>query len=262
MQADMPVKISQNQLDGKIDLILYNPTVERVKAEDPEKEKKGKIQLTMPLDSALKLLRDKQNNVKLKIPISGDISHPEFSVADAINRVLAKTFQKSALSYLKFMLGPYGIGIAAAEQLVGDSSIIRLNPIPFAPGNAELDEAAIDYLERVAAILKEHPAAQLVVCGVATESDRGALSESPSTEAGAQPRAQKENNLDKENTTDTGLLELAKNRTERIKGQLVKSHGIAAKRIVACKPKIDEDAVQFARIFSSFFKRNSFTMYR
>jgi hypothetical protein len=118
MQADIPVKISQNQLDGKIDLILYNPAVERVKTEDPESEKKGKIQLNMPLDSALKLMRDKQNNVKLKIPISGDISDPKFSIADAVNKVLVQSLQTSVLSYLKFTLGPYGIGLAVAERAI------------------------------------------------------------------------------------------------------------------------------------------------
>jgi hypothetical protein len=49
----------------------------------------------MSLDSALKLLRDKQNDVRLSIPISGNISDPKFSVADAVNKVLAKTLQSS-----------------------------------------------------------------------------------------------------------------------------------------------------------------------
>ncbi len=259
MHADIPLKITQNELNGEIDLTLYNPRVKRVKAEDPEKEKKGKIQLNMPLDSALKLLRDKQNNVKLKIPINGDISDPKFSVADAINRVLAQTLQKSTVSYLKFMLGPYGIGIAVAELAVKSASKIRLNPILFAPRSAELDEAAIDYLQRVAAILKEHPAVQVSVCGVATERDRAALSGSPPTEAGAQPAAPKDDKGDKDKTrsqkepaasasTDPALLALAKKRSERIKDQLVKLHGIAAKRIIACKPEIDRGAEAKPRV--------------
>jgi outer membrane protein OmpA-like peptidoglycan-associated protein len=224
MEADIPVTINQNQIDGKIDLIIYNPTVERVKSEAPPEEKQGKIQIGMPLDSALNLMRDKQNNVRLKIPISGNINDPKFSVADAINKVLAQALQKSAVSYLKYMLGPYGLGIAAVELAIDGTSKIRLNPIPFAPGSDELDEAANDYLERVAAIMKEHPEVQVVVCGVATESDRESLGASTST------------------TAEVPLLKLAKNRTKRIKDQLVKLHGIEAKRIVACEPKIDNGA--------------------
>jgi outer membrane protein OmpA-like peptidoglycan-associated protein len=247
MQADIPLKIKQNELNGAIDLILYNPRVKSVKAPDPEKEKKEKIQLNMPLDSALKLLRDKQNNVKLNIPISGDISDPKFSVADAVNRVLAQTLQASALSYLKFMLGPYGIGISLAEMAFEQASKIRLNPILFAPGSAELDQAAIDYLQRVGAILKEHPKVQVVVCGVATESDRAALSGSPSAQVGESDKADKDKTAPQKEpaasaSTDAALLALAKNRSKSIKDQLVKAHAIAVKRIIGCESEIDKGA--------------------
>jgi outer membrane protein OmpA-like peptidoglycan-associated protein len=245
MQADIPLKINQNNLNGAIDLTLYNPKVKSVKTPEPEKEEKGKIQLSMPLDSALKLLRDEQNNVKLNIPISGDISDPKFSVADAVNRVLAKTLQTSALSYLKFMLGPYGIGISLAEMAVEHASKIRLNPILFAPGSAELDQAAIDYLQRVGAILKEHPEAQVVVCGVATESDRAALSGSPSAQVGESDKANKDKTGPQKEpaasaSTDAALQALAKKRSKGIEDQLVNVHGIAVKRIIGCQSEIDK----------------------
>ena len=241
MQADVPVKINQNQLEGKIGLVLYNPKVAEVKAEGEQAEE-GKIKLTMSLDSALKVMRDKQNNVRLNIPVSGDISDPKFSVADAVNKVLAKALRKSALTYVKFMLGPYGIGIAAAEQLIGSTSNFKLNPIPFSPGSDQLDEAAIEYLERVAAILKEHPKVQVVVCGVATDTDRAALVEGSSTAAGSQPESSKDDDSANENTTDAGLLILAENRSERIKEQLVKVNKIAIDRIIDCDPQIDKAA--------------------
>ena len=247
MQADIPLKINQNNLNGAINLTLYNPKVKSVKTPDPQKEEKGKIQLGMPLDSALKLLRDKQNNVKLNIPISGDISDPKFSVADSVNKVLAQTLQTSALSYLKFMLGPYGIGISLAEMAVEHASKIRLNPILFKPGSADLDEAAIDYLKRVGVILKEHPEAQVVVCGVATESDRAALSGSPSAQTGESDKGDKNKTRPQKEpaasaSTDAALVALAKNRTKRIEDQLVNVHAITVKRIIKCKSEIDKSA--------------------
>lgn len=174
-------------------------------------------------------MRDKQNNVTINIPISGDITDPQFSVADAVNKVLAKTLQSSALSYLKYMLGPYGIGISVVEYAYEQASKIRLNPIIFAPGNGDLDEAAIDYLQRIATIMKEYPAVQVSGCGVATESDRAAMGAKASIE-------------------DAALLELAESRTRRIKEQLVKLHGIAAKRIITCEPKIDKSAEAEPRV--------------
>jgi hypothetical protein len=222
LEADVPLKIDRNELKGEIDLTLLNPRIKRVKAEISGEKRRGKIQLNMTLDSALRLLRDEQNDVKLKIPISGNINDPQFSVADAVNKVLAITLQKSALSYLKYMLGPYGIGISVAEFAYDQATKIRLNPIMFAPANDDLDEAAIDYLQRVAAIMKEYPTVQVSVCGVATESDRKAMNNNAST--------------------DAALLTLAQNRMNRIEDHLVKLNGIEAKRIIACEPEIDKTA--------------------
>ncbi|MGD9175213.1 MAG: DUF748 domain-containing protein [Desulfobacterales bacterium] len=252
LEANVPLKITQNDLIGEIDLILYNPKIRRTKTANSEKQQKGIIQLNMTLPSALKLLRDKQSNVKLNIPISGNTSDPRFSVTEAINQALAKTLQTSALSYLKFMLGPYGIGITVAEMAYKNAFKIRLNPVPFAPGSAELDEAAIDYLQRVATIMKEYPTVQVSVCGVATESDRTSISESISTKTSKQSTAQELENGNKNKTlvqkeattsiaTDAVLLELAEKRIDRIKDQLVKVHGTAANRIIDCTPEIDND---------------------
>ena len=248
MEADISVKIDRNALDGKIDLVLYNPKIKKAIDKDPQKEKSGKIQLNMTLDSALRLLRDKQNNVKLNIPISGNISDPQFSIADAINQVLAKTLQTAAVSALKYMLGPYGIGISVAQLAYEQAIKVRLNPIQFEPGSAELDEAANDYLQRVAAVMQKYPAAQVSVCGVATESDREAVSKGTSTTASQRPTDPAEDNADKDKEpaaskiTDAALVKLAKNRSDRIEDHLVKSHGIAGNRIIDCTPEIDRSA--------------------
>jgi outer membrane protein OmpA-like peptidoglycan-associated protein len=120
------------------------------------------------------------------------------------------------------MLGPYGIGISVAEFAYEQATKIRLNPILFAPGSDDLDETAIDYLKRVAAIMKDYPEVQVSVCGVATESDRAAMN--------------------KNTSTDTALLALARNRADSIEDQLVKLNGIDSNRIIACAPDIDKSA--------------------
>jgi outer membrane protein OmpA-like peptidoglycan-associated protein len=231
LEADLPFKIAQNELSGQIDLTLFNPRIKRAKLEDTTKKSTGKIQLNMTLDSALRLLRDKQNNVKLNIPVSGDIRDPQFSVAGAINKVLARTLQASALSYLKYTLGPYGIGISVAQLAYEQALKIRLNPIKFAPGSDELNETAIDYLQRVATIMKDYPAVQVVLCGVATESDRGAI-------GGARSAKNREPSSAQTDNTDTELLALAEQRADQIQNRLVDVHSIAAKRIIGCEPKI------------------------
>jgi hypothetical protein len=233
LEADVPLKIVRGELKGEIDLTLLNPKIKRADAEMSGERQQGKIQLNMTLDSALRLLRDKQNDVKIKIPVKGNIRDPQFSVADAINKVLARTLQTAAFSYLKYMLGPYGIGISVAQLAYEQTIKIRLNPIQFAPGSDELDEAAIDYLQRVAAIMKEYTEVQVVLCGVATESDRKAISGAPAVK-------KKEPSTSQADTTDSALLALAGQRSDQIQNQLVNVHSITAKRIISCEPKIEK----------------------
>ncbi len=83
--------------------------------------------------------------------------------------------------------------------------------------------------------MREYPEVQVSVCGVATESDRAAGTGSPVAHAAAQSTAQTGN-------ADAALLALAENRSGRVQNQLVNEHGIAAKRIIFCKPKIAKGA--------------------
>ena len=142
-----------------------------------------------------------------------------------------KTLQTSALSYLKFALGPYGIGLAVAEQVITGNARIRLNPIAFEPGSDQLDAAAIDYIQRVSTIMREYPEIQVSVCGVATESDRALVTGRSDAQSTA-----------KSDEANTALLTLADQRSAQVQNQLNNAHGITAKRIIDCKPVVDKNA--------------------
>jgi len=252
MDADIDLKITVGQLEGEGDLKLYNPQIEAV---DPEKMK-SEAGRTIPLQSALKVLRDNDNDVRLKIPISGDVSDPKFSISDAINQAVIKGLTMATLSYMKYMLGPYGMAIgivelgatAGAKVLTG----IRLKPVDFQPGTSDLDPAALEYLDKVAAMLKEKKDLRPRLCGWATESDRSgpraATAKTSTAPAGAEPLETKpapgRQTAASEDTRlplgDEAILALAEQRANRIENILVSQHGIKDKRIFICKPVIDE----------------------
>ena len=252
MDADIDLKITVGQLKGESDLKLYNPQIEAV---DPEKMK-SETGRTIPLQSALKILRDNDNDVRLKIPISGDVSDPEFSISDAINQAVIKGLTMATLSYMKYMLGPYGMAIgivelgakAGAKVLTG----IRLKPVDFQPSASDLDPAAMEYLDKVAAILKEKKDLRPRLCGWATESDRtgprAAAAKNSTAPSSSEPLETKSapgrQTAASEDTRlplgDEAILALAERRANRIKDILVSQHGIKNKRIFICKPEIDE----------------------
>jgi hypothetical protein len=210
----------------------------------------------IPLQSALEVLRDNDNDVRLKIPISGDVSDPKFSISDAINQALIKGLTMGTLSYMKYMLGPYGmaIGIVELGAKIGQKVLtgIRLKPVDFQPGASGLDPAAMEYLDKVAAILKEKKDLRLRLCGWATESDRtGPREGAPKAAApsgsepletksapGSQSDAQKESRFP---LSEEAMLTLAEQRAAQIEDILVRQHGIKDKRIFICTPEIDEN---------------------
>ncbi len=248
MDADIDLKIAVGKLQGEGNLKFYNPIVEAV---DPEKMK-SEAGRPIPLQSALKLLRDNDDDVRLKIPISGDVSDPKFSISDAINQAFINGLTMATLSYMKYMLGPYGmaIGIVELGAKFGQKALtgIRLKPVDFQPGASDLDPAAMEYLGKVAAILKEKKDLRLRLCGWATDSDRmgprEAAADTPAAPSGAEKSgpdgqivASKDDHFPLSNEA---ILALAEQRANRIEDILVSQHGIKNKRIFICTPEIDE----------------------
>jgi Domain of Unknown Function (DUF748) len=252
MDADIDLKIIMGRMEGEGDLKFYKPEIEAV---DPQKFKneEGK---PIPLQSALTVLRDNDNDVRLKIPISGDVTDPKFSFSDAINQALIKGLSMATLSYLKYMLGPYGmaVGIIELGVKIGAKALpgIRLKPVEFQPGASEIDPAAMEYIGKVAAILKEKKDLRLKLCGWAIESDRMSRSEATPRPAapsgpesletksapGRQSAAQKELRFP---VTDEVMLRLAQQRADLIKDILVSHYDIKNKRIFICQPEIDKN---------------------
>jgi hypothetical protein len=246
MDADFDLKIIMGKMAGQADLKFYNPVIEAV---DPEKFK-NEAGNAIPLQSALEVLRDKNDDVHLEIPISGDVTDPHFSFADAINQALIKGLSMATLSYLKYMLGPYGmaIGIIELGLKVGAKALpgIRLEPVEFQPGASDLNPATMEYLDKVASILKEKKDLRLKLCGWAIESDRtgssgatpGTVSPETQSAPGGEIEAQKEPRFP---LTDQAMLLLAEHRADLIKDILVGQHRIKDKRIFICKPEIDKN---------------------
>jgi len=259
MDADVDLKIIAGRLEGEATLKFHDPII---KAVSPEKLQNSQGR-TIPLQSALKVLRENDDDVHLKVPISGDVNDPEFSFSDAINQALIKGLTMGTLSYLKYMLGPYGmaIGIVELGAKVGAEILtgIRLNPVEFQPGSSEPDAAVLEYLAKVAGIMKDKKDVRIRLCGWAAESDRTGsrkAAETPPTASGETP-SQRETVSDGSNGTpekdrsaisDEEMLALAEQRADRIEDILVSQHGIKSKRIFICKPEIDNSPAAMPRV--------------
>ena len=218
-------ELRSGQLDGDATFMLTGSVLDannklvfrglETRSLNNETSKAFNSQLKVPLNQALKLLRDKNNTISLELPVHGDIEAPEFNANDAIATALSKSVRTGSLTFLKFALQPWGSAITLA-QLAGDAAMkVRLAPLQFTPGSAERTPEQDGYLKKVATILQSRPSVNLKVCGIATPADLAAASK-------------------------TEPLELARQRADQVKDRLITDYQIDARRLVTCQPEFDD----------------------
>ena len=211
LNSDLRLRIAQGRLEGNNKIMLANLSVT---PKDEAAVEQMKTRLTMPLDSALDMLRDKDNNVHLETHLSGDMSDPQFSLTDAINQALTHALQTASVSYLKYFFQPYGTLITVAE-LAGKALQMRLDPVPFPAAKATPAPATRDYIEKVGKLLQKRTKLRLKLCGKTVPRD---------------------------GLSGDAALALATKRAEGLKDYFVKQYGIASDRLFLCDPELDKGA--------------------
>jgi hypothetical protein len=247
MDAELKLDVDKGEMLGVNDLLLRNL---EVKPQDPaEMEELGK-QMDIPLESGLAMLRNKKDEVKLNIKLQGNINSPEFDIQDVITQALAKALQFGAVNYLKYALQPFGTYIAIAEVAgkAGREIIkVHLDPVIFAAGEQELDETAVQYIEKIAGILNDRPNLRVEICGKAVEADRIALRDKRIEFQKKLDEIKKE--LPKKEDTgqeekfeiaipDAELLKVAEDRAHLVKETLFGQYGVDHSRMYLCLPEI------------------------
>lgn len=251
LDADSSIRIDNGVMDGRNRLTLRALAVAPV---DNAAREQLDSQLSLPLGTALDMLRDKHDTIKLDLPVSGDIDSPNFDISDVVNTAVSKALKKASLTYLTLALQPYGALISIAKLAGEAAAKVRLAPVDFGPGSAEQRQGSHDYLDKVAGILASRPELNIKVCGVANESDRATLSaQATATQAEKPAGKQGEKAGDKPPVEpvrigDAQLLDLASRRAEAVTDYLVTRHAVDASRLVDCQPSIDSTPAGKGRV--------------
>jgi hypothetical protein len=103
----------------------------------------------LPVLFAVSLLKNRHGEIDINLPISGSLDDPQFSVGGIIWRVIVNLITKAVMAPFSLLSGG------------GD----ELGFVPFAPGSAELSEAARSRLDTLASKLDDRPALKLEATG-------------------------------------------------------------------------------------------------
>ena len=118
---------------------------------------------SLPVNLAVSLLKNRNGEIDLNLPISGSLNDPQFSVGGLIVKVIVNLFAKALTSPFALLSAAFGGG----EEF---------SSVDFVPGFARLDDAAIKRLESLAKAMADRPAIKLEIEGnVVPDVDREGL---------------------------------------------------------------------------------------
>jgi len=215
------VGIKENQLSGEMDILLRDLVLEPT-----DDDLAGKItkKISMPLDTALSILRDDNNNIKINMPVTGDLNDPDIGLDDLTAQISQTALKAAVVHYLKQSLQPYGtlisLGSMAGEYLFA----IRLDDIQYDKGQYQLTEGHKDYLSKVMAMMVDKDSLQLRICSYALKDEVESLQLK-----------------DPEGKPLTGWKALANLRAKDIKRYITTEKPELSPRVVLCQPQLGEE---------------------
>ena len=236
VDADLKLKVTNDILDSNLSLSLFQFEMKPVTKADANKLDKL---FGIPLNQTLTLLRDRNDNIHLDIPITGNINNPNFDPMDAI----VKATSKAATVTLITFYTPYGLVYAGSNALFNIATALNFEPVFFDAGTSELilpvlDEDGEDQLLNLIKLMKDKPKVHLTLCGKTNLSDFYALY--PKTKNNTADKTIKLSAAQRD-----GLHQLATERQTNIKNYLIKQGDLAHDRLILCEPehKMDTDAI-------------------
>lgn len=243
LDAAIDLKVSGTDLTAASDLHIRQLTLDLEQNRELEALRK---ELGIPIETGLDLLRDSDGDINLAVPVSGELGNPQFDFSDAINQAMGSAMKSAVLT----ILFPLGAVIAATE---GGGASIKLDPVAFQPGTAEMASGGRELLAKAAEFLGGKKGFPLRLCGYSVPEDATALAAQSSAAQTESKPADEEEGAEQPAATvpvapaasevsDVALDNLASERAIRVKGLLIDEFGIDPKRLLLCRPRVDTGA--------------------
>lgn len=151
LSLDVSYKLEKNQLQAENHLFLDQLTFGE-KVDSPTATK-------LPVTLAVALLKNRNGEIDINLPIAGSLDDPQFSMGGIIVQVIVNLFVKAVTSPFALIGSMFGGG----EEL---------SNLEFAAGRAALSPASVKRLQGIAKALEERPALKLEITGRAdSEAD-------------------------------------------------------------------------------------------
>ena len=150
LSADVQYHVEKGALTAENRIFLDQFTLgEKVESESA---------VSLPLDLALSILKNRRGEINLHLPLTGSINDPQFNIGALVFKAFVNLITKA-------ITAPFALLASAFEG--GE----ELSEVSFTPGFAEIDDAAAKRLETLAEILTDRPSLDLEISGYADAAE-------------------------------------------------------------------------------------------
>jgi len=219
LDTRVDISIIDSEINGTTDIKIRGLALAAAENYDQSTVKE---QTAMPLNMALGMLKDSDDNVELEIPMLGNLDSPTFGFGSFVSLITTKAIESAAKSYLIKTFIPYAevlsMTISAGEFIMKT----RFEDLIYQPMQVEITQEQTSYMDQFVALMKDKPKTQVKACAVATGSDF--------VESGEK--------MTEELEKTTYLKSLSQQRMTKFK-QYVVEKGIESSRVLLCSPKVD-----------------------
>ena len=225
LTADVRYRIEGDRLSAQNRLFINQLTFGK-RIESPEAT-------SLPVLFAVSLLKDREGNIDLDLPISGTLDDPQFSVGSLLGKALGNLLLKTVSS-------PF----TALASLVSGHEKLDLSQLEFAPGAVTLDPESRQRLDALGKALQQRPSVSLEITGYADpltdrEAIRRAQIEQALSQVPAQDRPGAERRLiERTQVGEEEVLLRARQRALAARDYLRDQQGIAAERLFLLAPRL------------------------
>ena len=208
LDNDFDINIESDRLSMSNALRLIEVEVEALEGKDGP-----------PLATAIALLEDRDGNIKLDVPVDGNLDDPDFRVLGALNPIIMKAVAGTAALAIQ----PLGSVLLVGGLLADQALKVTFEPALFDAGSVELNPSARDYLGQLSGKLAEKPKLAVRLCGVVVDGER--------------KKDKKGAYLDQE----PELLQLAQRRADSVRAYM-REQGAGKQQLRTCRPALDNAA--------------------
>jgi hypothetical protein len=156
-------RVTDNVLAASNDIVLGQPDFVPSRSGDEVRERVG-----VPLGTLIALLKNARGEVRLSVPVTGNVATRQFDFSDAFWQAVRKT----AIGVVSLPVSWVGKIFYTEDARV---ETIQIWPVYFEPGTVRFAEGFDKQAQRVGTFLRDAPAVKLAMKSVLTVDDVAAL---------------------------------------------------------------------------------------